>query len=203
MDTNYKKAIRTFIVPLLWALAVTYGMWQVLNYEKTPGATALQTPMQWPAQAPSATPEGATLVLFVHPQCPCTKATIGELMLLMSRCPKGLTAYLFFLSPPGFPEDWSKGSLWQEAERIPNVRLFQDKDGEVARYFGATTSGQSFLYGQAGELLFEGGITAARGHRGDNAGRSAIQSIILQGHSQTKRTSVFGCALFNQPMMKK
>ncbi|MCG4756775.1 hypothetical protein, partial [Faecalibacillus intestinalis] len=53
--------LRWFIF-LLWFLAVVYGMWRVLNYEKTPG-TALQAPAQWPVEAPVAlAPTGATLV---------------------------------------------------------------------------------------------------------------------------------------------
>ena len=188
---------------LLWAFAVAYGMKQVWIYEKTPGST-LQAPAQWPAQAPLArAPTTATLLLFVHPQCPCTKATIGELAVLMTHCHEKLTAYLFFLSPNGFLEQWSEGSLWREAEKIPGVHLFKDKDGEMARHFNAVTSGQTLLYDRNGRLLFEGGITDSRGHRGDNPGRSAIQSLILQGHSDRKKTDVFGCALFNKPMIQE
>lgn len=186
----------------LWAVAVAYGLRQVLNFEKTPGVT-LQAPAHWPARAAVARAStGATLVLFVHPQCPCTKATLGELAILMTHCHEKLSAYLFFLDPNGFPENWSQGSLWKQAQEIPGVRLFQDKDGEMAHLFRATTSGQSYLYGQDGRLLFEGGITDSRGHSGDNPGRSAITSIILEGHSKIEKTSVFGCALFTRSMAK-
>lgn len=186
---------------MLWVFAVIYGMWRVLNYDKTPGEM-LRAPAQWPAQAPVALqPSGATLIMFVHPQCPCTQASIGELEILMARAPKGFTAYLFFLSPSGFSQDWIKGSLWKQAEKIPGVQIFQDKDGETARYFKAVTSGQTLLYGQDGKLLFQGGITVARGKRGDNSGRNAILANILQGHSDRQKTVVFGCSLFNAPLI--
>ena len=186
----------------LWAIAVMGGFWTVLNYEKTPGIT-LHAPTQWPTQAPVAlAPTGATLVLFVHPKCPCTKATLSELAILMTHCHERLTTYLFFLSPSHFSEDWSKDSLWKQAQEIPGVQLFQDKDGETARHFHATTSGQCFLYGQNGKLFFEGGITDSRGHSGDNPGRSAITSIVLQGHSDIEKTPVFGCELFHPSLAK-
>ena len=197
-----KKLIRLCAFSL-WALAVACGLWMVFNYEKSPGVV-LAAPAQWPLQSPvKPASTGPTLLLFVHPQCPCTKATIGELAILMTHCHGKLAAYVFFLSPRGFPEGWSKdSSLWKEANEIPGVRLFEDKDGEMARYFKVMTSGQSLLYGQDGKLLFEGGITASRGHSGDNPGRSAITSLILEGHANRTKTDVFGCALFNPSMMR-
>jgi hypothetical protein len=51
------------------------------------------------------------------------------------------------------------------------------------------------LYDAAGRLRFSGGITAARGHAGDNLGRSAIVEL-LEGDSPTATaTPVFGCSL--------
>jgi hypothetical protein len=51
------------------------------------------------------------------------------------------------------------------------------------------------LYAPTGKLLFSGGITASRGHEGDNVGRSAIVSFILNGHAPVNHTPVFGCSL--------
>jgi hypothetical protein len=44
-------------------------------------------------------------------------------------------------------------------------------------------------------LLFAGGITAARGHAGDNAGRSAIETLLAGGRPGYDRTPVFGCPI--------
>jgi hypothetical protein len=52
------------------------------------------------------------------------------------------------------------------------------------------------LYGSEGNLLFSGGITAARGHEGDNAGRSAIISCLTKSEAERNQTPVFGCSLF-------
>jgi hypothetical protein len=50
--------------------------------------------------------------------------------------------------------------------------------GHEACLFGAATWGQTMVYGRDGRLLFSGGITAARGHYGDNAGTQAIAALL-------------------------
>jgi hypothetical protein len=44
--------------------------------------------------------------------------------------------------------------------------------------------------------MFSGGITGSRGHSGDNAGRSAIVSLVNGESTETAETFVFGCSLF-------
>jgi hypothetical protein len=58
------------------------------------------------------------------------------------------------------------------------------------------TSGQTFLYDARGTLLFSGGITGARGHAGDNAGRASIVALLNRAGAATTSTNVFGCSLF-------
>jgi hypothetical protein len=122
---------------------------------------------------------------------------VGELALLMARCQDRLTAKVIIFRPKDFPDDWEKTDLWHSAAAIPGVSVFQDEDGQEARRFHATTSGQTLLYDAEGHLLFSGGITASRGHSGDNAGRSAIVSILTAGAAEKSETFTFGCSLFN------
>ena len=70
-----------------------------------------------------------------------------------------------------------------------------DLDGVEAQRFGAATSGQAFLYNQAGALLFKGGITASRGHSGDNLGRDAVVDLVTSGVASVSAAPVFGCSL--------
>ena len=58
------------------------------------------------------------------------------------------------------------------------------------------TSGQTLLYDRRGSLIFSGGITSARGHRGANAGEAALVSLLASGRADRNATSVFGCPLF-------
>jgi hypothetical protein len=106
-----------------------------------------------------------------------------------------VTAFVLFLKPAGFSDDWEKTDLWQSAASIPGVNVVADEDGVEAGCFHAVTSGQTVLYDAEGRLLFSGGITGSRGHSGDNAGRSAIVSLLNTGEAEAAETFVFGCPL--------
>jgi hypothetical protein len=108
-----------------------------------------------------------------------------------------LTAYVLFLKPAGFSEDWEKTDLWRSAASIPGVTAMIDDQGAEADRFHAATSGQTLLYDAAGILQFSGGITGSRGHSGDNPGQTAIVSLVNSGAAERTETSVFGCPLFD------
>ena len=100
--------------------------------------------------------------------------------------------------PPGSPANWEQhGSLERQARRIPGVTVVWDCDGAEAKQLGARTSGETFLYGTGGELLFRGGITGARGHVGDNYGVDSLRSLLTTGKTDRPRNPVFGCSLFD------
>ena len=63
--------------------------------------------------------------------------------------------------------------------------MLRDDDGAEARRFGAETSGQTLLYDEHGALLFSGGITGARGHAGDNAGRASLVALLNRGSGRS------------------
>ena len=178
-----------------WLLAVGAGLRSTWIYEAAPGRAAT-TAAQWPGQSriPRAT-DRATLVLLGHPRCPCTRPSIGELEQLMARCEGKVTAYVLFVKPSGEPANWEQTDLWRSAATIPGVQVRLDKGGVEARRFRAATSGQTLLFDRGGQLRFSGGITATRGHAGDNAGRDAIVSLIETGTAVRTKTPVFGCAL--------
>lgn len=114
----------------------------------------------------------------------------------MTQAQGRVTAYVLFVKPSGSTENWEKTDLWQSAASIPGVSVVVD-DGAEAFRFHAMTSGQTALYDAEGQLLFSGGITASRGHSGDNAGRSAIVSLLNTGDAEQTVTSVFGCPLYS------
>lgn len=183
---------------VLWLFAVSSGLWVLWSYANTPGAGA-RPPQRWPADSQiQRAPDRATLVMLVHPQCPCSRASIGELAALMAQTRGRVTAYVLFLKPPGFSKDWEKTDLWQSAASIPGVNVITDDGGAEAQRFHAATSGQTVLYDASGRLLFGGGITGSRGHPGDNAGRSAIVSLVNTGVAERTETVVFGCPLFDK-----
>jgi hypothetical protein len=180
-----------------WLLAVVASFIALTRYKLTPSAEG-EVASRWPAQTrlvPAA--DRATLILFGHPKCACTRATLTELSGLIDRYGDRLDAYVLFATPTGAPDDFSRTDLWSSAERIPGVRVLRDMDGAEAARFGVATSGTVALY-QRGKLLFHGGITPARGHQGDSFGRQRLISLLTTGKADRDDAPVFGCALSNQ-----
>jgi len=120
------------------------------------------------------------------------------LAVIVAHCPDSVDARVLFFRPTNFADNWEKTDLWFSANEIPNVIAVSDENGIEASKFGATTSGYSMLYDSSGKLLFRGGITGSRGHSGDNAGRSAIESLLMNKVTDQKQSFVFGCPLFGE-----
>ena len=183
----------------LWIPAVAFGINVLWKYSTTPGRPG-KPPLDWPASAPIERAKGrANLVMFAHPQCQCSRATVGELAIVMAHAQGQLEADVFFYLPAREAGTWARTDLWRSASAIPGVRVHEDREAALAQTFGAFTSGQTLLYDAAGRLLFKGGITAFRGHSGDNAGRSAIAALLQGGAPQRNTlpvmTPVLGCSL--------
>jgi hypothetical protein len=96
-----------------------------------------------------------TLVLFAHPHCPCTRASLHELDGLLAETQNRVSVTVVFTIPDGVPADWEQGDLWNSATRIPGVRVIRDQGGGEAHQFDVEGSGHA----PSGKLLFSGGIT--------------------------------------------
>jgi hypothetical protein len=180
----------------IWLMAASGGLWVLAAYDNAPGVAANPS-AQWPVGSRlERASDRPTIVLLAHPQCTCTPASIGELAEVLARVRTAPRTYVVFLKPGRFADGWERTALWQAASRLPNVTVIRDDDGEEARHFGGATSGQTFLYDSKGVLQFSGGITSARGHAGDNAGRQALVSLLDRAESRQRWTKVFGCPLF-------
>jgi len=174
---------------------VCTGFWKTCVYEQTPGQPATAASL-WPDHCPlTRDPHRPTLILALHPNCPCSRATLTELAQLVADHPNALTIHALFERPPHFTQDWATIDLWQSAATIPGVHALEDSHQIAITRFAAETSGQVFLYDTSGCLQFHGGITASRGHPGDNDGRAAIESFLATGHAPIDHTPVYGCAL--------
>jgi hypothetical protein len=189
--------VRPLLLVFVWLTVSILGFVFVLRYETTPGLRA-QPPASWPTQTTVLRKfDGNTLILAVHPHCPCTRATLSSLSSIMAHSQNRLHAYVLFLSPKALAHDWDKTDLWWNAKAIPNTTLISDMEGVELAKFNCRTSGQVLLYDTMGSLRFNGGITSARGHHGDNAGADAIVELVQNGTCKGNQTLVFGCALSN------
>ena len=188
---------------VIWVVFATIGLSRLWRYEATPGELT-QSPTTWPAESRiERETKRPTLLVFAHPRCPCTRASIGELARIMTICHGKVDARVLFFQPMGSASDWAQTDLWFAAREIPGVSVIQDESGFEATRFSATVSGHSLLYDATGRLLFSGGITGSRGHAGDNVGKTAIESLLLNGQTNRQQTFVFGCPLLGQVSTKR
>jgi hypothetical protein len=175
-------------------VAVTMiGLRAMFTYASTPGPGATP-PEHWPAGVPIARSErGATLVLFAHPACPCTRASLHELAELARDAPASARIEIVFVLAGTLAD-----ASWDLSTRVPGAVTIVD-DGAVAARFNAATSGTVVIYDRDGKLAFTGGITAARGHVGDNVGRRDAAEALAGRTPAHASHAVFGCALIGGP----
>jgi hypothetical protein len=184
------------VLAALWIASLLTGSVFLTRYETTPGSDA-PAPSQWPSGVSLRRDMHLpTLVMFLHPYCPCSRASIGELALIMARCQGRVVGIVVIAVAEGLG-DPKKGGLERDAELIPGVTVLRDQNGVAARRFHASTSGHTVLYDKNGSMLFAGGITSARAHSGDNAGRDSIVALIAGKESLIHTTPTFGCPIFS------
>jgi hypothetical protein len=187
----------TSCVGAAWLLVVLAGAAFMMVYANTPGPAGA-APLDWPGSTiVSPGQENPVLMMFLHPHCPCSTASVEELSRLMARCQGRVEVHVFFLRPARMTPDWVHSDSWQSAALIPGVAVHFDDEGREALRFGAKTSGEVELFDASGHLVFHGGITAARGHAGDNNGLDAVQEFILHQSLLQSNAPVFGCSLFD------
>jgi hypothetical protein len=183
------------VLTAVWALTVAAGTLSLWRYKSVAGDPGL-TVSSWPAGTRVTRAGGRhTLVMVAHPRCPCTVASLTELEGLAHELSPAVDVHVLFVLPKGTSEGWERTPLFDKASAIPGAHVFVDRGGREAALFGAQTSGDTLLFDREGRRLFHGGITAARGHVGENAGRSRVAQLILQGTADHDSSSVYGCAL--------
>ena len=196
-----KLSVTTAVALALWCLALGYGFWRMTRYNLTPGARAA-SPAAWPGSTIDSRLRidrvgSKTLLLFAHPQCPCTRATVGNLATILAQgnAASVKTTVVLFEPSSHVAAGWEQSDLVRSAAKLPYASVVFDPGGALARRFGAETSGQVMLYDAGGRLLFSGGVTDERGHAGDSIGGDALSAIISGDAPKMRSTPVYGCAL--------
>lgn len=202
VGTFSRKRLLALLICVVWLALIACGYLALLLYEQMPGPQSIVS-RSWPSSVDIKPFRGKyTLVMAIHPHCPCTSASLNELAILMTRCPR-MSAYVLMFRPSDFPRNWEKTDYWYRAQAIPGVVVLTDEEGQKAKRFGVSTSGEITLYDPNGKQTFTGGITSARGHEGDNQGIDAVEAIISGSKLVSCiRTPVFGCSLLDAGPIK-
>ncbi|WP_408890332.1 RedB protein [Myxococcus faecalis] len=178
-----------------WLVACIAGTGLLWRYANAAGERSLP-----PARLPESLglargPGDWALLVFLHPQCACSRATLTELGKLVHFAGARLVTRVYIWAPREAPEGFVQSELWGRSRALPGVEVLADVDGQVARELGAVTSGHVVLYAPDGTERFSGGITSARGHEGDSPGGLALRALVSSGEAERSESPVFGCAL--------
>ncbi|MCP3061810.1 RedB protein [Myxococcus sp. K38C18041901] len=179
----------------VWLVACVLGTGLLWRYASAAGERAAP-----PGKLPESLglERGASdwaLLIFLHPQCACSRATLTELGKLVHFAGARLATRVYIWAPREASEGFVQSELWERSRALPGVEVLADVDGKVARELGALTSGHVVLYAPDGTERFSGGITAARGHEGDSPGGLALRALLSSGEAERSASPVFGCAL--------
>ncbi len=205
-------SFRVVKIVLLWVFPIAYllGSWMLADYSNRPGnvgvvpadLNAVDEFSNWMTEESLVSSDEPTLILFYHPHCPCTKATIENLRQAVDRSKDRIRIVAFGFCPSDQPDSWISSPLTTNLRRL-KASVVADKSGEYCSKFGVTTSGHVLLYGHQGQLLFSGGITSGRGHEGVcPATRDLVKQIKAEAGSQI-RWPVFGCSIVTSEVSKQ
>src|SRR5712675_1077898 len=125
------------IAASIWFAVILAAMVVIASYSNAPGATR-EAPVQWPiASQISLDGHRPTLIMFVHPHCPCTQASVCELERLLASCQGRLSARVVFIHPAGTTTAWVETDLWRRVAAIPEVTALRDDDSRETKLFQA------------------------------------------------------------------
>ena len=191
---------RSFVaaVTTLWLAAIGWGLALSIDHDARPSSPSTPPPVWPPGSTVARTAKRATLLMFVHPYCPCTRASIAELARVLEQTAEPVSTHILFIKPDkdklSIPDD---SESWNLAREIPGADLRWDDDSREAKLFQAKTSGQILLYDARGRLTFKGGITASRGHAGPSRSSELLTGILQSAETSGTEAPVFGCSLFS------
>ena len=186
-----------------WFTVALAGWYGVTAFGLERAAEDSKSPAHWPAASTIARMnERLTLVLFLHPQCPCSQATIAELELLSELVPPALQPDVCVVAsfPRSGGESWNFSPLLARAARLPHTRGLVDPGGLEAALFDARVSGAVMLFDATGRRLYNGGVTMARGHEGLSTGLRSVAALLVDRHAQVKSIPPFGCRIVREDL---
>jgi hypothetical protein len=200
-DDSPRRRLFGGALVVVWIAALAFGWWKMVSYEfGTTPWNEIQYADVWPPDSLlELAKDRPTLLVFIHPKCPCTRATLNELDRLMASLGDRLSTRpairLVATVPAAADESWWDTSLVDQGQRISDREVNVDRAGQEAARFGAATSGTLMLFDKTGERRYAGGITVSRGHEGLSAGADSLRKLLVNPAGDATVMPAFGCRL--------
>lgn len=201
MKTPPHATCRVTVAVLIWICALLAGWHAMTTYAfLDDGANDERAVTAWPDQSVLPRDKATlTLVLFLHPKCPCTSATLTELENIQARIARARAAAPHLVVVPVTPsqpsDDWRDAPVVRRAAKLPMAEVVVDRGGREARRFGVATSGTILAFAADGRRVFAGAITDGRGHEGTNPGSEALAALLTLGLTSDESFPTWGCRL--------
>lgn len=196
-DFKVKILISTWLIALAGSLLFLY-QYQFKNLDFEASFT------HFPSQSNLAFDDSKyNLYAFLHPMCVCSEASLDELNNLLHEVDSSkINSQIIFLNKGILSKEKIKeAKLYKQAKYLEKhfgTKIIFDEDGKEISLFKAMSSGGILAYSKDRELLFQGGITDSRGHRGYSRGRDYLKRLFKGERLELETLPVFGCALNNQ-----
>ena len=179
----------------IWFAGALVGFNQLDGYANTPGLKGKNANV-WP-RGTILNPDlkKPTFVMFLHPHCPCSGASVHSLFDVMRENGSRAKYYVVFVRPRGVAPQWEQSETYKKCKQNAEITTIVDDGGIEAAKFGALTSGQTYIYCSKLELTFSGGITSARGMEEVGPERQLIVKALNGQNARAQHSAVFGCSL--------
>jgi hypothetical protein len=183
------------VAGLVWCASLATAWNQLYSHAYRPAKTDRVVDL-WPQDTIlGASSQRFRIVIFVHPLCPCTQATLEELDESLTRIPADVAVDAVAVTTGLSADEVESSRTVESLQRMPRVTLHLDASGREQRAFGAVVSGETFAFDREGRLAFHGGLTPARGHQGDSAGQKLLEELACGRRHAPCEAPVFGCRL--------
>ena len=194
------KTPAVVLLVAVWLVTILLGGFAQIRYSLASKATGSATD-RWPATTQIGKKDDSKqLMIFLHPKCACSIASIAELSKIQNRCTELIPVKAVFYCPKGEHQSWVSGELWEAAEAIDGCDCLVDLGAMEFKRFGVETSGHALLFDEQDRRIYSGGVTSSRGHVGDNLGASTLVKLIQGSEVLVDELPVFGCQiLMNAP----
>src|SRR5207245_7080753 len=106
-QSSDKPSFPTMIAWSIWLGMTVTATLLMASHISSPGQAG-SPPLNWPETTRLPQDKSRpTLIMFVHPRCPCSRASVGELALLMAHCQGRVNVYIVVFRPAISTDDWA------------------------------------------------------------------------------------------------
>jgi hypothetical protein len=134
------------------------------------------------------------LFFFIHPKCSCTLASIDEFKDLLKDEYKDIKIVAIVSTRSSVDNEFMYSESTNLIKELNQVEIFYDIGAIETQKLGIKTSGHLLFYDSLGNLLYSGGITVSRGHRGESVGKMELSRRMKSSNNYQKyMADAYGC----------